>query len=300
MTPSNDLRRVYHWSRKLPFKTTNPELMGTGILGKTKSPQLPGTFFGEDTYYEPLVQGNSWKYFAYLDYSKIYNYDLDSEKTLLKAVGESRNTGKSALLVFEQSLLDLGYIGYSTHSVVKCFAPIPVNRDYDVREVTEADAEEFSNSVLAAREVHKNFGVDKQLTLYSVEDYKTMRLFIGRDKTAGFALQGDNIISVFSHPFLSPGASPNLLDLAVRNGGRRVDIFDTYLPKLYAREGFRVVARMLWDEQYAPKGWDYSAMKQFNNGRPDVVFMIYDPKTRTPVVNSYEEAELLQQAALSE
>lgn len=90
------------------------------------------------------------------------------------------------------------------------------------------------------------------------------------------------------------------MDIAVLNGGRRVDVFDTYLPKLYIRAGFRTVARMLWDENYAPKGWNYSLFKQFNGGRPDVIFMVYDPPPQIPVVSSYEEAEKIQSAELEE
>jgi len=56
---------------------------------------------------------------------------------------------------------------------------------------------------------------------------------------------------------------------------------------LYGRAGFRPVARIKWDDRYAPKGWDYddNVLKQFNGGRPDIVFMVYDPKFTGTVAN---------------
>lgn len=289
-----DLRRVYHWSRKPEFRITNPNLLGSGTLGKLADYQTPGTFFGEGSYWEPLIQKNSLKYFGYLNYVKIYDYDADSEKLLYKAVEETKRTASCGVLTFEKILRQRGYDGYSTHAVVKYFNPVSVFRDYELRELKDTEAEKFSDAVLAVRKIHEKSGLDKQLTLYSYQDYRKMRMFLSKDKTAGFALQGDNIVSVFAHPILARGASPNLLDIAVQNGGRRVDIFDTYLPKLYSREGFRPVARMLWDDQYAPIDWNYEATKQFNNGKPDIIFMAYDPSSKIPVVGSYEEAEILQ------
>ncbi|MDN3461067.1 hypothetical protein [Rhodococcus sp. APC 3903] len=37
------------------------------------------------------------------------------------------------------------------------------------------------------------------------------------------------------------------------------------------------MARLAWNDDYAPDGWDYDRFARFNGGRPDVVFMAYDP-----------------------
>lgn len=37
------------------------------------------------------------------------------------------------------------------------------------------------------------------------------------------------------------------------------------------------MARLGWDEDYAPPGWDHHTYRAYNGGRPDVVFMAYDP-----------------------
>jgi len=111
------------------------------------------------------------------------------------------------------------------------------------------------------------------------DDYSGTRLFMTDDQQAGFALDGDDIISVFnqkgsSHRYASVG----LIQLAVQAGGRRLDAFDTTLPLLYGLNKFKAVARMKWDDKYAPEGWDYDFYKDSNNGRPDLVFMVFDPK----------------------
>ena len=42
---------------------------------------------------------------------------------------------------------------------------------------------------------------------------------------------------------------------------------------------------MPWNDEYAPEGWDYELFRNFNQGRPDVTFMAYDPKN-APIINS--------------
>lgn len=57
---------------------------------------------------------------------------------------------------------------------------------------------------------------------------------------------------------------------AVEMGARRLDCYDINgkLPDLYGAHGFRPVARVKWDDGYAPAGWNTRIM-----GRPDVVAM---------------------------
>lgn len=64
-----------------------------------------------------------------------------------------------------------------------------------------------------------------------------------------------------------------LLNKAIEAGGIKLDNFDIkYLTDTYNRNGFKVVARMPFNEEYAPVGWN-----EAKHGRPDVVAMIYDP-----------------------
>jgi hypothetical protein len=68
-----------------------------------------------------------------------------------------------------------------------------------------------------------------------------------------------------------------MLDLAINRGGRKLDAFDTVLPHIYGRSGFDVAARRPWNDEYTPEGWDHKSFSQYNGGKPDVVFMAYNP-----------------------
>lgn len=116
--------------------------------------------------------------------------------------------------------------------------------------------------------------------VYDEQEYAAMRLFVTDDGKAGVALKGDEVVSVFARTDSAhTGCGRSLIATAVANGGRRLDCFDTALPRLYAREGFTPVARVRWDDEYAPPGWDYDTYSEYNGGRPDVVFMAYNPNS---------------------
>lgn len=128
---------------------------------------------------------------------------------------------------------------------------------------------------------------------------------------SGYALRGDNIISVFSSPDSPPNVAGRVLADGVARGGRRLDGFDTFLPGLYAKNGFRAVARLPFDPEYAPTrtggagaDWDYQEMSEWNDGRPDVVFMVYDPDNANAdtdnVVADYDAGIAAQDAALAD
>ena len=125
---------------------------------------------------------------------------------------------------------------------------------------------------------------------------KITKLFLAEGGLAGFAITEDgDIVSAFSMkgaPIVDgketkadkkgkfPSSVFAMLMLAVQNGGRHLDCFDTVLPSFYSYMGFRAVARCAWNETYKPTGWDdkvKKALKKYNKGEPDVVFMVYDP-----------------------
>ena len=105
--------------------------------------------------------------------------------------------------------------------------------------------------------------------VYSVEEYKKMKLFVAPDALSGFALDGDTIVSVFSHPQAGGGRLPTIIDVAVANGGRKLDAFDGKLVQMYAALGFKETGRVPFDPAQAPEGW------KAEWGTPDVVFMEY-------------------------
>jgi hypothetical protein len=107
--------------------------------------------------------------------------------------------------------------------------------------------------------------------VYPAEEYKDMKMFLSKDGTAGFAVKKDgDIVSVFS---TEKGLSTYMLQMAIANGGEKLDCFDTYLTKIYKENGFVEYDRDKWNEQYKPDGWNKDYYKQYNNGEPDVVYM---------------------------
>jgi hypothetical protein len=153
-------------------------------------------------------------------------------------------------------------------------AGVPTPKVY---ELGEGSSEGFRGAMEALREGNPYHA---SVYVYEAEEYAQMRLFCADDGKAGFALKGDEIVSVFvSRDSEHAGCARTLLATAVSEGGRRLDCFDTTLPRIYASEGFVPVARIPWNDDYKPDAWDYSTYRKFNDGRPDVVLMAYDPRS---------------------
>ncbi len=141
--------------------------------------------------------------------------------------------------------------------------------------------------------------VGAQVTVY--DDYAGKRVFVMDDGLSGFALDGDDIISVFGHPDAPPGAVKSMFPVAAALGGRRLDAFDTYLPKVYERAGFKAVAKLGFSREFAPDGWDYDWFQTNMGGSdPNIVFMVYDPANASRetdnVVEDYDAGIAAQQA----
>jgi hypothetical protein len=110
------------------------------------------------------------------------------------------------------------------------------------------------------------------LTPYTAEDYesKGANCYLSSNAQSGYVITADaELISVFSLPGARQGAAA--VASAVKNGAKKLDCLDTILVQLYSSFGFVEYDRIAWDEQYAPKNWDYEAF-----GRPDVVFMRHE------------------------
>lgn len=118
----------------------------------------------------------------------------------------------------------------------------------------------------------------EQVSQYSPEEYAQMRTFLTDDGKAGFAIRPDgDIVSVFKSGQTPKGAGDAIMEAAVSAGGKKLDAYDTFLPEIYSRHGFKEVGRDTWNPQYAPEKWNKRAMKRFNLGEPDIVYMEHDP-----------------------
>jgi hypothetical protein len=142
-----------------------------------------------------------------------------------------------------------------------------------VYELDPSEAKTFRDQMLKVKARPEGASVE----VYDEADYAKMRLFTTQDGLVGAALRGDEMISLFSLPGAPKRVARHMVATQIAQGGRRGDAFDTVLPKLYTPEGFAPVARMPWNDEFAPDGWDYSFYQKYNGGRPDVVFMAYDP-----------------------
>jgi hypothetical protein len=136
---------------------------------------------------------------------------------------------------------------------------------------TLENAQQFEKAI-ADNKAKLKFGA--AVYVYPAEDYQGMKLFLADDGQSGVAVKPDgDIVSVFS----TGGAGRAVMELAVAAGGRKLDAFDTILPEFYAPHGFKAVARTKWNDDFAPDEWSKETFSEFNDGQPDVVFMVYDP-----------------------
>lgn len=131
------------------------------------------------------------------------------------------------------------------------------------------------------------------VTIHSAEDFNKMRLFITEDGSTGFTIRDDGFLGGgFSDPnFDRPNNIAQLLIFGIKEGATTAECFDTVLPNLYSRFGLKAVSRTAFNDEYRPmvsngntlKDWDYETYKNFNDGRPDVVFLIYDGGDRNTI-----------------
>jgi hypothetical protein len=148
---------------------------------------------------------------------------------------------------------------------------ITVPKFYELEQGNAQNAQRFSEAITTSKQASGDMGA--AVFVYPVEDYQGMRLFLAEDGLSGVAVKPDgDIVSVFSQA----GAGRSVMELAVAAGGTKLDAFETILPEFYAAHGFVAASRLPWDDTQAPDGWNKEAFKDFNNGKPNVVFMALD------------------------
>jgi len=146
-----------------------------------------------------------------------------------------------------------------------------------VREMTGLTGARDFHRAITQGKASNEFGA--QVSIHPIEKYRNMRLFMTPDGNAGFAIDGDTLVSLFSNS-KSPykNISTELVLLGIEQGGRKLDNYDTFLSGIYKRLGFEEVSRSPWDEARKPADWDKTVFRDFNNGEPDYLFMEYKPQ----------------------
>lgn len=113
-----------------------------------------------------------------------------------------------------------------------------------------------------------------QVDLVPRKDLKGMRLYTTRDGQSGLAQTEDGYVTgVFTTSTKYRKTAVSHLKHANTHGANHLDCFNTYLPSIYNKAGYKTHAAVPFDDDYAPDGWKRSTYREWNDGRPDVVFM---------------------------
>ena len=97
--------------------------------------------------------------------------------------------------------------------------------------------------------------------------------FLTEDSLAGMAVMPDaDLVSVFKHPESKANVKEMLEEAS--QYAKTLDAYDVngFLPNLYSQFGFKPVAKVKFNREFAPDGWPYEKL-----GEPDIVLMVKDP-----------------------
>lgn len=173
-----------------------------------------------------------------------------------------------------------------------------------------AGSQQYATDIAAAMAEHE-FGA--QVEIKSADDLSSYTMYRTEDG-GGFSIKPDgDIVAVFQPPGAAKGGIYAVLQAAIAQGGKKLDAFNTMLPRIYETVGFRPVARVKWNDKYAPKPpfaakvWDKEVFAEFNNGEPDVVLFVYDENyfggesiNDLPIFDDFDEAAAVQDQALKD
>lgn len=131
----------------------------------------------------------------------------------------------------------------------------------------------------------------------SVEDLKSnaKRTFLTPDNNAGVVVfNNGDIGALFKNPKLQQrSVSLDLVLTAIENGGNKLDNYDGYLTRNYTQFGFIPVARVAFNEQYAPENWNYEKF-----GKPDVIFFMHNGDSVETIAKNYRNYEKIDTSTL--
>lgn len=155
----------------------------------------------------------------------------------------------------------------------------------------KAKAQEFSSTLskLKTENADIYWSVDAPSVKEIEAAVKDGRL-IDTGRIRGIVMPDGDIVGLHKYSNQTKGGSTEALKDAVNKGGVKLDAFDGYLIDIYKKAGFRPVARLPYDPKMAPK----DTPEKIKEEKPDVVFMVYDPKNKLNVeerkFDNYEQA----------
>lgn len=190
---------------------------------------------------------------------------------------DSAHTGQFAPAV--------GLLGVKAYSLSPHLAELASRHDFYAGDIVEVEpsaegAAHFRRCLEEAKASQVPYG--ECVYTYDAEEYEHMRLFLLPNGKAGFALKDGDMVSVFSHKQHGCEGRPSytIIALAVQMGASKCDCYGTILPNLYAKFGFRAVARDRFNAEFSPESMQEPGHMELwyskQGGKPDVVYMAYE------------------------
>lgn len=220
-------------------------------------------------------------------------YNLINEKAQL----EKNIDGKDPNLVVKEKER-IAEINNTLQNISKA----DVKQESEVKYSETTDAKAYSEALSEAREElgKDGPGLELQLTEVSEQEAQAIldeggKILMTDDGKGGAYVKKDGYMGgLFRDPrSVFRNIAKVLQEARVKLGGRFTESYATELEAKYIKNGFRPIARLKFDERYAPEGWDAetSPIKH----KPDVVFYVYDPDGKATegdgqYFNDYSEA----------
>ena len=149
------------------------------------------------------------------------------------------------------------------------------------------DQQRFSDALNAAKASNDHGAyVDSQSVEQLTE--KGAKLIVSEDGLAGAAVattgkEKGNIFAVFKDAkSTARGASAELLIQAIAEGGNKLDCYAGKLAAMYAKIGMEPVARVAFNEEFMPDGWNTA-----RDDHPDIIFWKHNGDSADTVAQKY-------------
>lgn len=157
-------------------------------------------------------------------------------------------------------------------------------KEVTAKAVETNDAKTYSEALAEARTEMGKEGPGLELQVSPVSEQEAQKIiddggkiFMTEDGQAGAYVKKDGYMGgLFKNPKSNFKDVAKVLQQArIKAGGYFMDGYATKLEEIYVKNGFRPVARLKFNEEYAPEGWNAESSPLKN--KPDVVFFAYDP-----------------------
>lgn len=168
----------------------------------------------------------------------------------------------------------------------------------------EAGRQAFADALAELKDPNVN-RFFASVTFKSPDELKGAQLFISPSGNAGVVVYPNGEFGTgWSNADAAHGEAVDSMREIVQaapTGSMWGQSFATVLPSFYVNKlGGRPVSRMAFDEEYKAEGWDYGTYAKWQDGKPDLLFYVFDGGNRTytdemrtalPYTDDYDKAE---------